>query len=651
MMDMPPTQTIIVTGQPLPRADADAVYGGTLLDTAALKVASGRLEDALRSVAGVQLFRRSSSRTANPTAEGVTARGLGGNAASRMMVTLDGVPQADPFFGFVNWPALSARPLGSAFVVRGGGSAAAGPGALAGTVALESGRQSEAVVRGGSRAGLDARMAASLDAGAGSLSLFAGYGRGDGHVLVSTPGLADVPARYAQWAAGGRAALPLGAGELQVNVSAFDDSRLRGVKGADIGARGGDASLRFVKRGGWEVEAVGWAQLRDLSTRTLVLNADRSVAALTLDQLQTPSTGLGARIELRAPALLRMGVDVRHVAGFTQERFRFVERVATRLREAGGSSLTTGGFAEADVAVGEELMLAAAARIDHWRLGQGRLLEIAIPEGRTTLQQPSAARSGWEPTGRMGLQWQPQPALRLRAAAYTGWRLPTLNELHRPFRVGADATAANAMLRPERLYGGDAGISWQPLDGASIGITGFLNRLENPVANVTLASGPGVFPGVGFVPANGFYRQRQNLAAIDSHGLEADARLQLRRVQFHASLAWLRATVRGSTLDGLDPAQTPQFALTAGADWVGEEFGGRMLLRHAGAQWEDDRNTRRLAAATTIDIGLSARLSAQWRLTVDAENLLDTPVATGFSGAQPERGQPQTIWLGLRWGP
>ena len=41
----------------------------------------------------------------------------------------------------------------------------------------------------------------------------------------------------------------------------------------------------------------------------------------------------------------------------------------------------------------------------------------------------------------------------VRAAAYRGWRLPTLNELYRPFRVGADATAANAALDPERLTG------------------------------------------------------------------------------------------------------------------------------------------------------------------------------------------------------
>ena len=46
--------------------------------------------------------------------------------------------------------------------------------------------------------------------------------------------------------------------------------------------------------------------------------------------------------------------------------------------------------------------------------------------------------------------------LSLRSAAYLGWRMPTLNELFRPFRVGPDATAANPLLDPERLRGAEA---------------------------------------------------------------------------------------------------------------------------------------------------------------------------------------------------
>ena len=38
--------------------------------------------------------------------------------------------------------------------------------------------------------------------------------------------------------------------------------------------------------------------------------------------------------------------------------------------------------------------------------------------------------------------------------------MPTLNELFRPFRAGADATAANPDLDPERLAGAEAGLDY-----------------------------------------------------------------------------------------------------------------------------------------------------------------------------------------------
>ena len=80
--------------------------------------ASGRIEDVLKDVAGLTAFRRSDSRSANPTSQGVTLRSLGGNAASRALVLLDGVPIADPFAGYLPWSALDPGRLGSVSVVR-----------------------------------------------------------------------------------------------------------------------------------------------------------------------------------------------------------------------------------------------------------------------------------------------------------------------------------------------------------------------------------------------------------------------------------------------------------------------------------------------------------------------------------------------------
>ena len=94
------------------------------------------LDDALRYVPGFTLFRRTGSRVANPTAQGVTLRGLGGSGASRALVLDDGVPINDPFGGWVYWGRVPRGSIDRVEVLRGGGSHRYGSGALAGVVQL-----------------------------------------------------------------------------------------------------------------------------------------------------------------------------------------------------------------------------------------------------------------------------------------------------------------------------------------------------------------------------------------------------------------------------------------------------------------------------------------------------------------------------------
>ena len=86
------------------------------------------LDQLLKEVPGVQLFRRSDAHSGHPTSQGVTLRALGGNASSRALLVLDGVPQSDPFGGWVNWPTYDPADLSGISIVRGGGSVANGPG-------------------------------------------------------------------------------------------------------------------------------------------------------------------------------------------------------------------------------------------------------------------------------------------------------------------------------------------------------------------------------------------------------------------------------------------------------------------------------------------------------------------------------------------
>ena len=124
---------IVVTGTGLAEPAGLAASDVSVIDRARLNgSASGRLEDVLRDIGGFQQFRRSDSRSAHPTSQGATLRGLGGNASARALILLDGVPQTDPFGGWIPWSAYDPSRLGMVRVTRGGGSGVNGPGALAG---------------------------------------------------------------------------------------------------------------------------------------------------------------------------------------------------------------------------------------------------------------------------------------------------------------------------------------------------------------------------------------------------------------------------------------------------------------------------------------------------------------------------------------
>ena len=130
---------IVVTGRGLGATEADRAYDVVEIGRDRLtSSASNRLEDILRDVPGFQLFRRSDSSSANPTSQGVTLRALGGNASSRALLVLDGVPQTDPFGGWISWPAYAPQRLGRVTITRGAGGGIWGPGALAGTIEMES---------------------------------------------------------------------------------------------------------------------------------------------------------------------------------------------------------------------------------------------------------------------------------------------------------------------------------------------------------------------------------------------------------------------------------------------------------------------------------------------------------------------------------
>src|SRR3982750_24426 len=173
------TERVVVTADRLPDAEAAAPFSVTAIDAEELRRAPQlRLDDILRAEApGFSLFRRNSSRTANPTTQGVTLRNFGPSGAGRTLVLLDGIPLNDPFAGYVLWNQVPPAALGGVIVQPGGGAGLFGNAALAGTIFVTSRRPQEsgAFVQGiiGNAETDSETVAANFAERGGTLSIFA----------------------------------------------------------------------------------------------------------------------------------------------------------------------------------------------------------------------------------------------------------------------------------------------------------------------------------------------------------------------------------------------------------------------------------------------------------------------------------------------
>lgn len=637
---------IVVTGAGLRETPATPAYGTQVLEREQLiSTGSGRVEDALASVAGFQQFRRSDSRSSNPSAQGATLRSLGGNATSRALVLLDGVPMADPFFGFIPFSAIAPERLGSVRVTRGGGSGPFGAGALAGTIELESanaailgnfGGHAYVNDRGGTESG--AHVARNLGAGFGVIS--GRWDRDKGFFTTPEADRVDATARAAfdSYSIQLRGVAPLtDTVELQARGLVYDDRRTLRFDGADSSSTGQDASLRLVGRGDWQFDALAYVQARNFTN--VVISSTRFVPVL--DQRNTPSTGLGGKFEVRPPvgekSVLRLGTDYRRSEGELYETAisAFSGNVTER-RNAGGINTDLGFFVENDFLLGP-LTLTAGARLDRFTIRNG-FYTARDADGVILQDESYADRSGWEESFRGGAVFDAGGGLKLRAAAYTGLRLPTLNELYRPFVVFPVTTNANAALDNEKLEGFEAGVDFSPRDGIDLSLTAFDNRVKGAVANVTL---------------DPVTRRRQNIDAIHARGIEAGVGLSFGPLRLDGSLAYTDAEAQqvGAAFDGNRPSQTPTWAGSGTLSYrIGAEGLIAATLRHVGKQFEDDLETDILPAATTLDAFARIPLTGRFDLILRGENLTDEDIVTRNQGGSIDLGTPRTLWIGLNFG-
>ena len=661
MAALPPSPTVrpvVVQATRLPDPAGDGAFSIVSVAPAVLRD-NVRLDEALASVPGFSLYRRTSSLGANPTTQGVSLRGIAGSGASRALVTLDGVPQNDPFGGWVIWTGLPTETIASAQVVRGAGAGPYGAGALTGVVAL---REPDAVpgqlsadIEGGQLGYRRAAGIAQVDA-AGTRAFFDASGEtSDGWIPVRQGrGPVDTPLSLHDWSAAERIEGEVGAVAVSERIGAFEEDRDAGTVYAGSRARGAQGSVTLARQPapdawGWRLQ--GWADGSDLRNTTASVALGRQTATLADNQYATPAYGVGGNAALRrttSVATLELGADVRDFDGQSREQL-FSQGAASGTRVSGGGEAVAGLYAEASASIGRWLVT-GGARVDGWTDYDSHLVQ----SGTTVLDQSPGARGGAVPSGRFGVRRELSGALYLRSAVYTGFRPATLNELHRPFRVGNDVTLANAALTPERLYGAEVGAGgqgWLTWDGDL-----FYNQLADAITNVTLGHGPGGFPHAGYVAAGGTLYERENAGQVNAYGLEGEADHRFgSRLRLSAAVSYTHARVDGGSaapqLTGLRPAQTPEAAVTATADWRPmPRLGLSGEIRYESARFDDDQNTRPIAAGTGVNARMDYRVQGAASLYVSAENLLGAAIQTGRTAVGViSYDAPRVVTVGLAY--
>ena len=306
------------------------------------------------------------------------------------------------------------------------------------------------------------------------------------------------------------------------------------------------------------------------------------------------------------------GMDLSEIIGASQDIF-FTGN--NQSQTGAGRQRALGWFGE-DIVQRPKWTVIAAARVDDWSNFEGQTFVVPISGPPTLTQYAERRKLALNP--RLSVLRSLNEHVSITGSIYRAFRAPTLNELYRPFRVGAILTLNNPLLTAERLTGAEAGLN----------VTGWNRRLQlrgtffwsdivDPVENVTIQTDPTTI------------NKKENLGRTRSRGVELEGVLHLSsNIQFTAGYVYTQATVLsypgnpgGNDLVGLDVPQVPRNGFTWEARyWNPSRLFASVQGRFIGRQFDDYLNTLPLDAFYTMNFEVGRSLNRHLEVFVAAEN-------------------------------
>ncbi|CAN5355310.1 TonB-dependent receptor [soil metagenome] len=610
------------------------------------------LDDRLRRVPGFTLFRRSGSRSANPTTQGVSLRGVGASGASRAIVLKDSVPLNDPFGSWVYWGRVPAESIAEVEIVRGPASDLYGTAAVGGVVSVRTREVADAPVAsfdmayGSEWTPFGSAFASGKSHGWGG-SIAGEYFKTDGYIPVAPEqrGAVDTLANVRRTSVVPFVERRISdsrvffAGEFYREKRANGTPLQRNDTSINNFSAGADVSLRSA--GELTLRSYGGTEDYHQSFSAIAVNRQTE----SLNRLQTvPSQNFGASVrwtrDFRSTTVFAGG-EYRNIRGRSDEN-GFAGGLATVATSSGGRESSAGVYLGVLTHPLRRLTLNAGTRYDRWNETHGFSASRNLNTNILTLTH-FADREASAFSPRVSALFRINDHISLTGSAARGFRQPTLNELYRSFRVGNVLTLSNENLRAEVATSGEAAVVVNAFDERLYLRAGpYCTRLSETVSNVTLTVTPTLIT-----------RQRQNLATTRSCGFEADISVRATpELTFSGGYLHVDAEVikmaGDQTLVGLYLPQIPKDQGTLEARYSRSRLGTASIqLRAVGGQFDDDQNQLRLSGFVAVDAFISRDISRRASVYAAGENIFNTRIEAGLTPVLT-LAQPRTIRFGIR---
>ncbi len=599
-------------------------------------------DDVLRRTPGIDVRRTAGVVT---SFQRVSLRGMGGTQ-SRTLVLFDGIPQASPYAGTVDWNSCGLSDVDRIEVVRGPMSSLYGSNAMGGVINVISRRpEREFEVRQTVGFGDWNTFLSKTHLGSKPDKVFSFALDAD---LLDTAGYSSRPKELRRWYDIERKS------DTQTYSSKlffdFDDTHRLDIVvrrfladynfGRDLhysNCAQSQGSIAFET----DAEPVGFklqTYTIDGDVRTVYDRTTGATAYLEKNYITSRDDflwGASAQVNVRPcdPWRVTVGSDFSHGTAYNRDKYVSVQ--PGRRTRCYGEQDSHAWFLETEVRLFDDrLVLSVGGRHDTVWNEDGMTFDTNDPAPQR-MDYDDEDKECFTPRG--GLVLHIGERTTLRAGAGCAFRSPNIYDLYRTWRFGNTIYSGNPALGSEELTSYELGIEQWFSDDFRAALSHYQSFANDFIYSVTVG-------GAG-TAANPTIRQRNNVGEVVMRGAELEVEHQVSEAfSWFANCTYSTSIVtkcdpmpelEGKTLDF-----TPLWKVAGGVCFEDPDiFDVAVTCRFVDERCTEDtnRNDRKVRDCVVVDLSLSRKLGEHFRLFFNADNIFDREYQETWENNAPGR--------------